>query len=76
MTTSDTAEKGLESLIVEALTGTREVAPEGGVRVAEPRAPYGGSGYVLGDSKDYDRDHAVDLVKLLEFLQTTQPDAF
>lgn len=31
------------------------------------------AGYVEGDSKDYDRDHAVDLIKLLEFLLSTQP---
>ena len=31
------------------------------------------AGYVQGDSKDYDRDHAVDLIKLLEFLLSTQP---
>ena len=29
--------------------------------------------YVAGDPKDYDREHAVDLPKLLEFLKTTQP---
>ena len=34
------------------------------------------AGYVPGDSKDYDPDHAVDLAKLLAFLQATQPDAF
>jgi type I restriction enzyme R subunit len=34
------------------------------------------AGYVLGDPKDYDREHAVDLVKLLEFLATTQPDTY
>ncbi|AET65213.1 type I restriction endonuclease subunit R [Methanothrix harundinacea] len=33
------------------------------------------AGYVEGDSKDYDRDHAVDLIKLLEFLLSTQPQA-
>jgi type I restriction enzyme, R subunit len=32
------------------------------------------SGYVQGDRKDYDRAHAVDLVKLLDFLQSTQPE--
>ncbi|WP_240761644.1 type I restriction endonuclease [Nitrosococcus wardiae] len=32
------------------------------------------SGYVLGDSKDYGREHAVDLAKLLQFLSATQPD--
>ena len=32
------------------------------------------AGYVAGDPKDYDREHAVDPPKLLEFLHTTQPD--
>ncbi len=32
------------------------------------------AGYVQGDPKDYDREHAVDLVKLLQFLAVTQPD--
>jgi type I restriction enzyme R subunit len=34
-----------------------------------------GADYVQGDPKDYDRDYAVDLVKLLAFLETTQPKA-
>lgn len=33
-------------------------------------------GYVQGDRDDYDRDHAVDLPKLLEFLKATQPKSF
>ncbi|TQE99652.1 MAG: type I restriction endonuclease subunit R [Spiribacter salinus] len=32
------------------------------------------AGYVEGDAADYDREHAVDLAKLLEFLATTQPE--
>jgi type I restriction enzyme R subunit len=32
------------------------------------------AGYVAGDSSDYDRDHAVDLAKLLSFLEATQPE--
>jgi type I restriction enzyme R subunit len=32
------------------------------------------AGYVQGDPKDYDREHAVDLVQLLHFLATTQPE--
>jgi type I restriction enzyme R subunit len=32
------------------------------------------SGYVQGDPKDYDREHVVDLAKLLQFLSATQPD--
>ena len=33
------------------------------------------AGYQQGESSDYDRDHAVDLTKLLAFLKTTQPKA-
>ena len=53
MPTTDTSEKGLETLIVESL-------------LAE-------AGYEQGSSEDYDRDHAIDLVKLTSFLNTTQP---
>ncbi len=74
MAATDTTEKGLESLIVAALTGhIGEAAPEAGV-VREPIAPYGGAGYVEGDPADCDRDHAVDLAKLLTFLKATQPN--
>ena len=30
-------------------------------------------GYVLGHTRDYDRHHAVDIAKLLDFLRATQP---
>jgi type I restriction enzyme R subunit len=75
---SDTSERGLESLIVAALTGTRnDAAPtDDADGIRDPRLAYGGTGYVLGDPQDYDRDHAVDLAKLLTFLQTTQPKTF
>ena len=78
MAMTDTSEKGLESLIVIALTGIRINDPPSdeestGDVAAEPSAPYGGAGYVLGDTKDYDRDYAVDFAKLLAFLKTTQP---
>ena len=32
------------------------------------------AGYVQGNPKDFDREHAVDLAKLLQFLGETQPD--
>ena len=51
--TTDTSEKGLESLIISALTSE--------------------AGYVPGDPNDYDRAHAVNIPKLLAFLQATQP---
>ena len=36
----------------------------------------GEAGYRPGDFQDFDRDHAVDLPKLLEFIQATQPEKF
>src|SRR4051812_16810654 len=34
----------------------------------------GDSKYVQGSSTDYDREHALDLAKLLDFLRATQPN--
>ena len=34
------------------------------------------AGYVQGVPQDYDREHAVDLAKLLQFLAATQPDTY
>src|SRR3990167_6905030 len=34
------------------------------------------AGYSQGDPKDYDREHAIDLAKLMEFVKITQPKAF
>ena len=74
MPTSDISEKGLESLIVAALTGyTDEAAPQVDVARESPAGPYSGAGYIQGNLGDYDRDHAVDLAKLLAFLHATQP---
>ena len=71
MVTSDTSEKGLESLIVRDLTGfpPRDFTrPE-----SREESPYGGTGYVAGNPLDYDRDYAVDFTQLLSFLKATQP---
>jgi len=71
--TTDTSEKGLESLIVRAMTGRTDllspphVATETSVPVA------GGTGWLLGDPKHYDRGACVDLVQLRGFIQATQP---
>ena len=72
---TDTSEKGLESLIVRHMTGTDglDVAPN---TLARPVAPYGGTGYVAGSGKDYDRAHAIDVHQLFAFLRATQPEAF
>ncbi len=70
MPMTDTSEKGLESLIVAALTG-QIVLATGGAR--ESSAPYGGGSYIQGNPRHYDRDYAVDLVQLRAFLEATQP---
>ncbi|MET3605937.1 type I restriction enzyme R subunit [Sphaerotilus sulfidivorans] len=71
---TDTSEKGLESLIVRHMTGTDGLAVSPGA-VAEPPAAYGGTGYLAGSPKDYDRAHALDAAQLFAFLRATQPEA-
>src|SRR5579871_5757862 len=74
---TDTSEKGLELLIVRALTGlSDEQILRKAPGIAESPIGFGGAGYVLGRPEDYDRDHAVDLPKLLAFILATQPTAF
>lgn len=73
MITSDTSEKGLEDLIVAAMTGQAASAPLPDPASRESRAPFGGTGWLLGNSHDYNREYAVDLVQLAEFLRATQP---
>lgn len=55
---SDMSEKGLENIIVTAMTGvTTEVT----------------AGWIAGDPKDFDREYSVDIVQLRTFLLGTQP---
>jgi len=77
MPTTDTSEKGLESIIVTALTGLDiDNLRVHGDSQEPPTFPYAGAGYVQGEPADFDRAHALDLVKLLSFLQMTQPETF
>jgi type I restriction enzyme R subunit len=69
MSPTDTSEKGLETLIVEALTRRTERMPG----AAHGPLPHPYEAYVQGDPKEYDRDHAVDIAKLVAFLNATQP---
>jgi len=73
--TTDTSERGLENLIVSDLTGLPLGAGLGSDdHTAYPPAAYGGVGYTLGFPRDYDREYAVDLHHLREFLAATQPE--
>ncbi len=69
--TTDTSELGLERLIVAAMTG---VAPAAGRGIAETPATHSEWRWVEGSPRDYDREHAIDLVQLTAFLQATQPE--
>ena len=71
--TTDTTERGLETLICDWLTGKRDRG-QAKDEVRE-RPPAYSIGWVLGDSQDYDREYCVDLAKLSDFLHDTQPEA-
>ena len=73
--TTDTSEKGLETLIMRHMTGTDGLAVVPNM-VAERPPPYGGTGYTAGSAQDYDRAHALDVPQLFAFLRATQPEAF
>ena len=71
--TTDTTEKGLESLICASLTSTADDLVQDG-RVRERPSNYG-AGWIPGDPQDYDRQYCVDLTQLSVFLHATQPVA-
>ncbi len=71
---SDTSEKGLESLIVAAMTGQpSSEPPPPGEGIGLIRSRYGGTGWIPGQAEDYEREFCVDLSQLRAFLNTTQP---
>jgi len=73
---ADMSEKGLETLIVEAMTGTPPIKPDTGAKHTLDELPsaFGGTGWILGEAKDYEREYAVDLAQLHSFLLATQPE--
>src|SRR6266478_6224434 len=73
--TTDTSEKGLETIIMRDMTGMDGLAVTPNLQ-ADLRAPYGGTGYFAGAPQDYDRAHALDVPQLFAFLNATQPEAF
>jgi type I restriction enzyme, R subunit len=72
--TSDTSEKGLETLICIAMTGSPCLAASAPGIAAEPPVTLGGTGWIAGNAFDYDREYCVDLGQLSAFLHETQPD--
>lgn len=72
MPPTDTTERGLESLIMIAMTGEDGLGTT--ARAAEAPHALGGTGWIAGSHRDYDRDHALDVPQLIAFLQETQPE--
>jgi type I restriction enzyme R subunit len=72
--TTDTTEKGLEALILRAMTGRTDVLVPEHVATETSVPAAGGTGWLLGDPAHYDRDYCIDLVQLRGFLLATQPD--
>jgi type I restriction enzyme R subunit len=70
--TTDTSERGLEELIVRAMTGRIDVLSPDYVATETSGPVAGGTGWILGDAAHYDREYCVDLVQLRGFLLTTQ----
>ena len=72
--TTDTSEWGLETLIVEHMTGRRSTAPSVGGMAEDPEPFTGLHNWLLGDPQDYEREYCVDLAQLATFLRATQPE--
>jgi len=73
--TTDISEKGLESLIMRSMTGVDGLVSTTG-QVEQPLESYGGTGYVAGSPKEYDRSYALDFSQLFSFLRASQPEPF
>jgi len=73
--TTDTSEKGLETLIMRHMTGVDGLVSGTG-QVEQSSVSYGGTGYVAGSPKEYDRYYALDISQLFSFLRASQPEPF
>ena len=71
--TTDISEKGLEGLIVRAMTGRTDLLVPPHTPTGFDAPVSGGTGWLLGDPRHYDRGFCVDLVQLRGFLELTQP---
>ena len=70
--TTDTTEKGLETLICTSMSGHPCIASE--VREVQERPASYSAGWMGGHPDDYDREYCLDLAQLGSFLKTTQPN--
>jgi type I restriction enzyme R subunit len=68
---TDTSEKGLESLIVEHMTGV--ISPGGSGFAEDPQPFVGLHNWLLGNPADYNRAWTIDLAQFRTFIAATQP---
>ncbi len=70
---SKTNEQALEAAIEKALTGTclEELKAQGNT-VADIAVPYGGKGFYIGNTNDFDAKYAIDETRFWHFLETSQ----
>src|SRR4051812_37358577 len=73
--TTDTSEKGLESLIMRRMCGVEGLEAAAEWLVAEKALPEG-SGWIAGNPKDFDRGQAIDVAQLFAFLRSSQAEEF
>ena len=73
MPKTDTSERWFEARVVRGLTGVPQ--PEYSHALAPTDFAVTHNGYVQGKPTDYNRDVALDVTQLLNFLQATQSDA-
>jgi type I restriction enzyme R subunit len=72
--TTDTSEKGLETLIIRHMTGVDGLSVASDSVADQPNTL--GTGYFAGSPKDFDRAQALDVPQLFAFLRATQSEAF
>ncbi|MCP9860612.1 MULTISPECIES: type I restriction endonuclease subunit R [unclassified Cyanobium] len=70
---TNTSEQGLEALITRAMTGRTYLLEPPHQATSSSVPVSGGTGWLLGDPRHYDRSHCVDLMQLQGFLEATQP---
>jgi type I restriction enzyme R subunit len=68
MSKTDTSEKGLETLIMQHMTGTDGLPGGKSENLAERPHPKG-AGWFAGNAAAYDREYAVDVEQLFRFLR-------
>src|SRR5690554_4012704 len=73
MKTSKTNEQALETAIEKALCGISTEDIKNGI-AAEPTEAYGGQGYQIGYSADFNPKYALDEARFWNFLENTQKD--